>query len=228
MSTFLITEIPPIVLRVSGTKFAVPIYLIARHEKDRPILQKKRTLSDILRGRPDEPFGDGQPMIEERHTRPLKHCLQIIEITIYYILALLLAVAALAAVGTAGQMLFASLIHWTIADEILPVLEELLLVLMIVEVFHTVSIAIRSHILLAAEPFLIVGVIASIRRVLVISLETSTLTNNGKWTSDGASMFRAAMIELGLLVALVLVLVVCIVLLRRYVPAAKNVEENIA
>jgi Phosphate-starvation-inducible E family len=60
------------------------------------------------------------------------------------------------------------------------VLDELLVPLMIVEIFHTLSIAIRSHILLAVGPFLIVGVIAAIRRVLVISLETSTRTTEGK------------------------------------------------
>ncbi len=37
-------------------------------------------------------------------------------------------------------------------------------------------ISIRSHILVT-EPFLVVGLIASIRRILVITLEAATLTN---------------------------------------------------
>ena len=45
---------------------------------------------------------------------------------------------------------------------------------MLVEILHTVRISIRSHILVT-EPFLIVGLIASIRRILVITLEVSTL-----------------------------------------------------
>ncbi len=52
----------------------------------------------------------------------------------------------------------------------LRVLDDLLVVLMLVEILHTVRISIHSHLPLA-EPFLIVGLIASIRRILVITLE---------------------------------------------------------
>ncbi|HYL15245.1 MAG TPA: phosphate-starvation-inducible PsiE family protein [Terriglobales bacterium] len=58
----------------------------------------------------------------------------------------------------------------------LHVLDQLLVVLMLVEILHTVRISIRSHILVT-EPFLIVGLIASLRRSLVITLEAATLTN---------------------------------------------------
>jgi hypothetical protein len=45
---------------------------------------------------------------------------------------------------------------------------------------------IASHVLVT-EPFLVVGLIASIRRILVITLEATTLTKNGTWTTDSAS-----------------------------------------
>jgi hypothetical protein len=41
---------------------------------------------------------------------------------------------------------------------------------MLVEILHTVRISIRSHILVT-EPFLVIGLIASIRRILVITLK---------------------------------------------------------
>jgi hypothetical protein len=44
---------------------------------------------------------------------------------------------------------------------------------------------------LVTEPFLVIGLIASIRRMLVISLELATLTKQGAWSSEGASLFRA-------------------------------------
>lgn len=222
------TAIPP--LAFPAHKFAVPIYLIARQPKGPPDHAKERTgFADNVSRRPDEPFwGTIAAMVEERHTRRLEEYLHVIEIGIYYILALLLAVTALAAIGSAGQTLWNGLIHWTIAAETLHVLDELLIVLMIVEIFHTVRIAIHSHFLLATEPFLVVGVIASIRRVLVISLQMSALTTAGKWTPDGASIFRASMLELGLLIILVLVLVICITLLRRYAPAAKEIDGEVA
>ncbi len=96
---------------------------------------------------------------------------------------------------------------------------------MLVEILHTVRISIRSHVLVM-EPFLVVGLIASIRRILVITLEAATLTKEGAWATEGAhGIFRSSMIELGLLGLLVLVLVVSITLLRRYAPASKDLPE---
>ena len=84
-------------------------------------------------------------------------------------------------------------------------------------------ISIRSHILVT-EPFLIVGLIASIRRILVITLEAASLTQSGGWSTEGPSIFRASMIELALLGVIVLVLVFSITLLRRYPPAPDNID----
>jgi hypothetical protein len=66
-----------------------------------------------------------------------------------------------------------------------------------------VRISIRSHILLAGEPFLVVGLIASIRRILIISLEMASLTREATWSGEGASIYRASA-GAGLLVVLVL------------------------
>ena len=146
------------------------------------------------------------------------------EVVIYSILALLLFVTALATIANAGKMLWDGLGHWTIAAQTLLVLDQLLVVLMLVEILHTVRISIHSH-FLVTEPFLVVGLIASIRRVLVITLEAATLTKGGTWSTDGASIFRASMIELGLLGLLILILVFSITLLRRFAPAAKDMES---
>jgi len=145
------------------------------------------------------------------------------EIVIYFVLAVLLFVAALATIADAGKMLWEGLGHWAIAADTLRVLDQLLVVLMLVEILHTVRISIRSHILVT-EPFLVVGLIASIRRILVITLEAATLTKGGTWSAEGASVFRASMTELGLLGVLILILVVSITLLRRSEAAAKNAE----
>src|SRR5208337_5145709 len=122
----------------------------------------------------------------------------------------------------AARMLWEGFLHWTMATQTLQVLDELLLVLMMVELLHTVRISIHSHILVT-EPFLVVGLIASIRRVLVITLEAATLTKSGTWSAEGASIFRASMAELGLLGLLILILVFSITLLRRYAPGEKDV-----
>ena len=146
------------------------------------------------------------------------------ELLIYSVLAALLFITALATIGSAAKLLWESLRQWTIATETLRVLDQLLLVLMLVEILHTVRISIHSHILVIIEPFLVVGLIASIRRILVISLEAAALTKGETLTAEGESIFRTSMIELALLGLLILILVVCITLLRRYAPTEGTPE----
>ena len=147
------------------------------------------------------------------------------EVAIYSVLAVLLFVTAIATAANAGKLLWEGLRHWTVAAQTLQVLDQLLVVLMLVEILHTVRISIRSHILVT-EPFLVVGLIASIRRILVITLEAATLTKGGVWSPDIASIFRASMIELGLLGLLVLILVFSITLLRRFAQGAEKLEVH--
>jgi uncharacterized membrane protein (DUF373 family) len=147
------------------------------------------------------------------------------EVAILTILAVLISLTALATIARSGKLLWDSWHQWMVVtdtDLVLRVLDQLLVVLMLVEILHTVRISIRSH-TLVTEPFLVVGLIASIRRILVITLEAATLTKEGKWTPEGATIFHASMIELGLLGLLVFVLVYCIVLLRR--SPEKSEEE---
>jgi Phosphate-starvation-inducible E family len=160
-------------------------------------------------------------MAESTVRRRFDDSLGVVEMGIYSVLAVLLSLTILAALASACKLLLDSVIHWTVATQTLRVLNELLIVLMLAEILHTVRISIRSHVLVT-EPFLVVGLIASIRRILVISLEMATLGRELVWTSDSTQVFRSSMIELGLLGLLVLVLVFSITLLRRY-PA--NVKD---
>lgn len=150
------------------------------------------------------------------------------EVIIYSILAVLISITALAAIASSGKLLWQALHQWAnVSDplQVLGVLDQLLVVLMLVEILHTVRISIRSHILVT-EPFLIVGIIATIRRILVITLEAASLTKEGKWLFEGASIFRASMIELGLLGMLLIFLVFSITLLRRYAPTSNEDLTN--
>ena len=143
------------------------------------------------------------------------------EVLVYSVLAILLFLTALATFLDSAKILWEGLRHWTIAAQTLQVLDQLLIVLMLVEILHTVRISIRSHTLIT-EPFLVVGLIASIRRILVITLEASTLTKEGSWSGDRASLFHASMIELALLGVLALIFVFSITLLRRHERESKE------
>jgi uncharacterized membrane protein (DUF373 family) len=160
---------------------------------------------------------DNGPMVEETLREHFDRYLGKTEIAIYSTLALLLTITVLAGIASASKLLWDALAHWSIATQTLRVLNELLIVLMLVEILHTVRISIRSHVLVT-EPFLVVGLIASIRRVLVISLEMATLSKEGPWRQQGDNVFRSSMIELALLGLLLFLLVYSITLVRRYPP----------
>src|SRR5271169_5539871 len=164
-------------------------------------------------------------MPEEKLRRHFDFYLSQTEVAIYSFLAVILAITAFLTIATAAESLWIAVRHWSIDTQPIRLLDQLLVVLMMVEILHTVRISIRSHVLVT-EPFLIVGLIASIRRILVITLEAATLTKEGAWVTEGSrGIFHSSMIELGLLGMLVLVLVVSIALLRRCAPSSKNLEK---
>jgi uncharacterized membrane protein (DUF373 family) len=135
------------------------------------------------------------------------------EDVVYIGLALLLAVSALTLLAATAYSAGQALLTGELPARVVDLLDRILLILMIVEILYTVQVSFREH-TLSPEPFLIVGLIAATRRVLVLTAEFSELIERG----DAA--FRNAMIELGLLTVMVFVLVASLVMLRRRgVPA---------
>jgi uncharacterized membrane protein (DUF373 family) len=138
---------------------------------------------------------------------------QNVETVAYILLALLLAAASALGIWNAGVLLFAAIQVHTDSDALVVAIDRLLFVLMVVEILHTVRVSFRSG-TLVAEPFLVVGLIASIRRVLVITLESSQANQLGKWTPEAQVLLHSTMLELAVLGGLILVLVVSIFLMR--------------
>jgi uncharacterized membrane protein (DUF373 family) len=93
-----------------------------------------------------------------------------------------------------------------IEHKAIEILNTVLLVMMTMEIVYTVAISLESHIL-NAEPFLIIGVIASIRRMLVI---TATSTE----AEVHPDQFHNTLVELGLLAATVVALAAAIWIFR--------------
>ena len=139
---------------------------------------------------------------------------QQIEHGLYVALAVLLCLTVLLALGGAAFTLWTGLSDWAGTESVFTVIERLLVVLMLIEILHTVHVSVRSG-ALTCEPFLVVGLIASIRRVLVITLETSQVNEPGKWTPEVHEMLNQTMIELSVLGMLILIMVVSIFILRR-------------
>ena len=100
-------------------------------------------------------------------------------------------------------------------------LDIMLLVLMIVELTYTVIISLRGSVL-TPEPFLLVGLIAVIRRMLVITIGGAG--PDAKQSETTA--LQAQALELGVLTAVTLALVCAIVLLRRSPGQTQELEDS--
>ena len=138
-----------------------------------------------------------------------------IEQGIYVVLGVLLSLAALIAVAGAGRLLWVGLQDWTSTGAVFEIIDRLLFVLMLVEILYTIRASLQTG-GLTGEPFLLVGLIACIRRVLVISLEASNLRQDEGGTVASGVLFRTSMIELAAMAILITVLVAAICLLRKY------------
>jgi uncharacterized membrane protein (DUF373 family) len=136
---------------------------------------------------------------------------EVVERTISFAIGGFLAVAAVVALVGAAMMMWQGVTQHQSAGLLFGAVDQLLFVLMLVEILHTVRRSIEQH-ELACEPFLIVGLIATVRRMLVVTLESSDAAANAK---VAAGSFEHAMIELSVLGALILVLVGSIFIVRR-------------
>ena len=101
----------------------------------------------------------------------------------------------------------------------IEVLDTVLLVMMTMEIVYTVAVSLESH-QLVAEPFLIIGAIAAIRRMLVITAESTNV--------QGTPEFQSVLLELGLLAVIVVAMAASIYILRRSQQFApdKKLEED--
>ncbi len=136
---------------------------------------------------------------------------------VYTMIGALLIVSLVIALLGSASLLWDGARDWTGTDSVYHIIDRLLFVLMLVEILHTVHASIRSGTLLC-QPFLIVGLIACIRRILVITLETSQITQPGKWNPSNEALFHSSMMELGVLAALIVVLIGGIWVITRVTP----------
>ena len=138
---------------------------------------------------------------------PTTRALAFAENVVYAAAALFLVSTAVILLGSIGYGLVKEL-----ADGVEPAithaLDGLLLVFILLELLAGVRATMAERKLIA-EPFLVVGIIASIKEIVVISLEARA------GESGGAEEFAQSMVEIGVLGALVLALAVASYLVRR-------------
>jgi uncharacterized membrane protein (DUF373 family) len=97
-------------------------------------------------------------------------------------------------------------------------LDALLLTFIFVELFAAVRVTVRQQ-QLVAEPFFLVGIIASIKEIVLLVGAEDLATDD--WEN-----FRNGLIEVGVLAGVIFLLTVCTLLARRRLREPTEAEES--
>ncbi len=131
---------------------------------------------------------------------------------LFYILVAVLILVATGVVLADGMrsLLLIFFHHEDFTHAIIQVMDRFLLALMFLEILHTVQIVFGEEYHLACvEPFLMVAIIASVRRLLIITFESS---HAGDLSPERLRYYFYEMIIIGFLIV---IMVGAVILLRR-------------
>ncbi|MDT5190040.1 MAG: hypothetical protein QOI28_2291 [Mycobacterium sp.] len=142
---------------------------------------------------------------EEERQRLADRVLGAVEDTVYWAIAVVLVIGSVALVVSQFNTML-RLRSAPASTVMLEILDGLLLIFIFVELLYAVRVCLRSH-EIVAEPFLIVGILAGIKEIVVLSVEAATLLEKGP-------EFSRAVVEIGVLGAVVLVLALAAFVLR--------------
>lgn len=152
-------------------------------------------------------------------TGVVAHYLSRAESTVLALIAVVLVVLAVMILGSSVITLINSFIAGAIRDQAIDILDSVLLVMMMMEIVFTVTVSLQGH-TLVAEPFLVIGAIAAIRRMLVITAEST------KFEATNPDAFRSLLTELGLLGLIVVAMSVSVYVLRRSQSIGRVFKEE--
>ena len=130
------------------------------------------------------------------------------EDVVYVGLGLLLAGSSLALLVSGLINFGQNLMAGSLTINIVALLDRVLLILLVVELLYTVQVSFREHALMP-EPFLLIGLIAGIRRVLLLTAELAQVQEKSE------VVFQHFIVELVVLTVLIVALVISLVLLRK-------------
>jgi uncharacterized membrane protein (DUF373 family) len=148
-----------------------------------------------------------EPAPERRSAASLLGALVRFEELLYVAVGLLLAAAAvLVLVGTVHELVHGISSGAGAVTTAVDVLDRILLTLIIAELVYTLRFVLRTH-EIAVEPFLVIGLIAVVRRILIVTAQFEGATVGRELTN--------LLLELGLLGFLALALAIALWLVRR-------------
>ena len=158
-------------------------------------------------------------MAEEREpiADPADRVLRIAENAVYSFVGVLLAAGAVIVLAAVAWHLVGD-VRKGVDKGVTEALDGLLLVFILLELLAGVRATMKEK-KLVAEPFLVVGIIASIKEIVVLTLESKEI-----YDSDNEA-FRNAMTEIGVLAGVILLLALAGFLVRRKEREPEEEEE---
>lgn len=139
-----------------------------------------------------------------------------VEDGIYIVVAVLLFVAGLFVLGNAIGELVSDIGKADLKNLVINILDNGLLLFIVAELLHTVRATIQER-TLVVEPFLIVGLIAGVRRLLVLTAQIATQNTQASGPNSFSTQFSWSHqgIEMTVLLGLILGMTVALVLYHR-------------
>jgi len=148
--------------------------------------------------------------IRYRHLPPGERLISF-ELALYAAVGVLLAVAAtFILVGTVSGIVHALMNGGGAVDAGVIVLDRILLALIVAELAYTLRFVVRTH-EIAVEPFLYIGLIAVVRRILIVTAQLERGPHVGSAATN-------ILLELGVLGLLVPSLAIAVHLVKRPRP----------
>jgi uncharacterized membrane protein (DUF373 family) len=143
---------------------------------------------------------------EEDRQRVADRVLGILEDAVYWAIAVVLVAGSIALLVSQFNTML-RLTNTPVSVVMVEILDGLLLIFIFVELLYAVRSCLRSH-EIVAEPFLVVGILAGIKEIVVLSVEAATLLEKGP-------QYARAVVEIGVLGGVVLVLALAAFVLRE-------------
>jgi uncharacterized membrane protein (DUF373 family) len=154
-------------------------------------------------------------MAPERYKRVVSGTLDAFERIAYVAIALALSIPIVMLVFSAALSML-EVYEVGVLETALTVLDRVLLAFIFVELIDTVRVTVRERGIFIAEPFLLVGLIAVVRRILLLTAEIERAS---------AEEFQNMLIELGVMTGLVIVLTGALYFTRRMRLSEKERES---
>src|SRR6266849_2245673 len=164
------------------------------------LLTEKKLWETFWMSSPESPTPEARTWIARAFTA--------VEDVVYIGLGLLLAGSALTLLVSGAISFARSAVDGSLPTSTVALLDRVLLILLVIELLYTVQVSFREHALIP-EPFLLVGLIAAIRRVLVLTAEFAQVQDKPE------EVFKHFIVELVVLTFLIIALVVSLILLRK-------------